>query len=379
MTAVHDLDARLAPDPYVIGLPGATDIDFGPIAHLLTNRLLINVGDPRSSGVGRRSTDALECEVHDQLVAMFGGNREDWWGYIASGTSLAVKHAIRIARDTLPRRRKWGKGPVIYASTAAHPCVAKAAHELQVPLELIPARYGSMDIDELRALTHPGRPAILVPTIGTTGIEAVDDAAAARAAVLEMGAHGVWVHADAALAGLPRALQSAPPSGARLDSGVLDSLSISGHKFLGTPASAWFVMRTRWLFEAPTLPYTGDVDNTPEGCRRGQDALCWWYVLDKLGPDGLRERAETSRYQAALLEERLAEVGVRSWRHDGAFTVVLLDPPPVLVKKYGLATYPRLTYSGIPRDDHRIGHVVTMPGVKPAVLDEFVADMAAWS
>lgn len=370
--ALLDLEVRLR-DPYCIGLPAAMDIDFSPIAHLLGTTRPINVGDPRVPGIYRRTTKPLECVVDDWLTSMFGGSREEWWGYIASGSTSAIKNAVRIARDTLPRKR-WHGGPVLYASTAAHSCVEEAARDLCVPLEPIPSRYGRMDIAELAARVWPGRPAILVATQGTTMVEGIDDAERARATLVEMGACSVWVHADAALAGMPRTLDEDAPAGVRLDSGVLDSLSISGHKFPGVDASAWFTIRTRLLADAPVLPYTGDLKNTPEGCRSGHDALRWWWVLKSQGVDGMRERAKLARERAAVLADMLRTVGVDAAHYPHAFTVAFEAPAPHLIERYGLATAPAI---GNPR--RSISHAITMPGVADAVLDEFVMDMGEYA
>jgi len=357
-------------DPYSIGFPPATDIDFTPIADLLANTLAINLGDWRTAGQERRNLKDLEQLVDGELTRIFRGERDRWWGYLSSSTTGAIRHAITTARALLPRRR-WRGGPILYASASAHPCVAKIAQELRLPMIPVPSRHGRMDLSELAGWVHPRRPAILLATIGTTMAEGIDDVAGARRILHDMGAAGVWVHGDAALSGMPLALDPDPPAGARLDDEVLDSLSVSGHKFPGTKTpSAWLTMRTEALDGAPRLAYSGDWLRTAEGCRSGHDALRWHYVLDTLGADGHRRRAERARHSAARLTERLCALGGVASRYPHAFTVVFADPPARLVAKYGLATQP------VPGVPHRlIGHVVTVPGVQEWVLDEFVDDM----
>jgi histidine decarboxylase len=356
--------------PDVLGLPGATDIDFEPILPLF-NLLAINVGHPTRDGVDVRNLNAEELQVCAQMTRIFRGDPERWSSYIASGTTGAIRHALRVARDRLPRGR-WGRGPVLYASEAAHSCIRKIANDLRLHLEPIPAVHGAMDIAELGARVHPGRAAILLVTIGTTMVEGVDDATLGRWVLREMGATEVWVHADAALSGLPLALDDDPPEGARLDRGVVDSLEVSGHKFVGTKlASAWCVIRADAL-DAPVLPYTGTVDSTAEGCRSGHNSLLWWWVLHTQGVEGLRRRAAHARALAERTCDRLLEVGVPASRYPWAFTVAFPAPSPALVARWGLACAP------IPQNPaRRIAHVVTMPGVDEDALDRFTEDMGA--
>lgn len=374
MTAalLDGLQARLA-NPNVLGLPGATDIDFRPIAHLLANGLAINLGNPQIDGVDGRNTHDLEREVCRRLTAdVFRGEPDRWFSYIASGTTSAIRHAVMVARDFLPSGR-WGRGPVIYASDVAHQCVEKIARNLRLPLEPIPSLHGQMDMHELAARVHAGRPAILVATIGTTMVEGVDDATLGRWVLREMGATDVWVHADAALSGIPLALDPDPPNGARLDRGAVDSLEVSGHKFPGTiETNAWCVIRDDAIdvVGRPVLHYTRTSDITPEGCRSGLNALRWWWVLHTQGIDGLRARTVHARALAADTCAQLVSAGVVARRFPWAFTVAFPAPPPQVVDRWGLATAP------IPQNPAcRIAHVITMPGIDEGALRACVADL----
>lgn len=366
------LEARLR-NPRVLGFPVALDVDFAPIAHLLANGMALNLGDPGVASGYSRNTHDLERRVCAQMTAVFRGAPSAWSSYIASGTTSAIRHALTVARDFLPPGT-WGRGPVIYASTAAHRCIEKIAQNLRLPLEPIPSQYGRMDLVELAGRVHPRRPAILVATIGTTMVEAVDDATRARQVLREMGASEVWVHADAALSGIPLALDDDPPDGARLDRGVVDSLETSGHKFMGTrgETSAWCAIRSDAMDAVgrPVLQYTRTADITPEGCRSGLNALRWWWVLHTYGVDGLRERARYARRLAADTCAALEDGGVLARRYPWAFTVAFPEPPVEVVQRWGLASAP------IPRNPaRRIAHVITMPGIDEGALAAFVKDM----
>ena len=93
---------------------------------------------------------------------------------------------------------------------AAHYSVGKAVDLLRhaVRRRSAPTRTGEMDYDDLadQLDRHRDRPAIVVATIGTTMTEAVDDVRRISG-VLDAPAHRRrFVHADAALAGIPLAL-----------------------------------------------------------------------------------------------------------------------------------------------------------------------------
>ncbi len=56
--------------------------------------------------------------------------------------------------------------------------------------------------------------------------------------------------------------------------------------------------------------------------------------------------------------------GIEAWRHENSITVVFPRPPDSLMKKWIIA----------PRKG--IGHIITLPHVTEAVIDEFAADFA---
>ncbi len=381
MTALLDLPAELADlperlvNPRVLGYPGATDIDLTPILPLF-NYLAVNIGDAAAShGNDTRNLNAEEIAVCAQMTEIFHGHVEDWFSYVASGTTSAMRHAVMVAHETLPRGR-WGRGPVIYASNVAHRCVEKIATNLRLPFEPIPSRHHAMDLEELAALAVPRRPAVLIVTEGTTLAESIDDAARARRVLLDMGVTDVWVHSDAANLGVPLALDDDPPAGVRLDSGVPDSITVSGQKFMGTKwPSAWCAIR-RDAIDAggsPTLEYTGDRDITPEGCRAGHLALLWWWVLHTQGVEGLRRRAAYSRRLADATGEKLQAGGVLARWWPWAFSVAFPCPPQEIVDRWGLMT---MACPNNPR--RRIAKVCAMPGIDEDCLALFIDDMIRW-
>lgn len=346
---------------YAIGLPGATDIDFAPLYPVL-NRLVINHGDPEVDGVDPRHVKDIERDVVSGLLRMFRGVPSTWWGYVTSGSTASNRHAIRLGL------RRWPDA-IVYRSAAAHTSVEKVAHEQRAPVVVVPAAAdGTIRADELTGLFDPTRPALVVVTAGTTMTEGIDDLGAVRGALADAGVIRHHVHCDAALSGVPLALSADPPRAVRLDHpGGPDSLCISGQKFLGTksPCGVMLARRADIARIRSLVPYTHDHDVTSEGCRSGHDVLRLWYVLATLGWSGLRARAQRAIALAEHTAAQLRRVGVPARRHPHAMTVTFPAPPHGLVARWGLAC------------EDGTAHLITMPGVAPDALDQFVAEMAA--
>ncbi|MFC5007486.1 aminotransferase class V-fold PLP-dependent enzyme [Dactylosporangium cerinum] len=355
----------LAGAEFDIGYPNAVDFDVSTLLRLF-DVTLNNVGHPFAPTTGFSGhTLGLEQQLIRELGAMFRCPPELVTGFVTSGSTEAVKAAL------LQARRRFRRRVVVYASAAAHTCVAKVADELCMRLQLVPAGLdGVMDVaalTELVAQRPAGAAVVVVATIGTTMVEAVDDVPAVHAA---LDAAGVrvdrrWVHADAALAGVPLAmLDPADRPGFDFADGA-DSLNISGHKYLGVPTPCGVVLlrtdRCPAADETPT--YTGAPDLTPAGSRSGHTPLLMQAALRGFGITGLRERAATCRRNAAALVELFTAADVPAWRHPLGFTVVLPAPSEQLRARWPL-----------PAPDDGWTHVICMPGKRFKVYQRFASE-----
>lgn len=375
--AAHDLDALVdlrnpALDPTAvfralldhaasgrataIGFPGAVDIDYDPVVPLFT-RLFNNVGDPATPPGGTAHTKVLERAVvdwHADLLALPAGDR---WGYVTAGGTEGNLAALHAAHRRYP-------DAVVYSSRAAHYSIGKIIDIIGVDSVLVDAEpTGEMDYRHLSELAarHAHRPAIVVATAGTTMTEAVDDTALISATLQKCGVARRHVHVDAALCGVPLALDGA----LRFDSTV-DSVAVSGHKFFGTPIPSGVVLLRDSIRRAGRhIAYTDTLDTTVSGSRCGQAAALLWHAVAVYGHDGHRERTRQARELAAYTTEQLTAIGWPAWRHPHAFTVVLRTPPAAITRKWLLAT------------DGEWSHTICMPGISRAQMDAFVADLAA--
>jgi histidine decarboxylase len=360
---LNELLQRLDADrPTNIGFPGARDLHYSRLAPFL-DRLLNNVGDPYVQAGGGDHTKELEREVAATFADLFRAPADDRWGYVTTGGTEGNLYGLYLARSRFPNG-------VVYASQASHSSVAKATRLLAMPTETVRSTSsGEVDYDHLSALIAAAgdRPAIVVANIGTTMTEAVDDVARISAILDERGVVDRHIHSDAALAGLPLALlPTRNRPGFDLADGA-DSLTVSGHKFLGSPFPCGVVLTRRSLADAigAGLSCTGGPDTTITGSRSGHAALVLWYALYRHGLDGLRSRAAMCRLLAEATTRRLNSIGWPAWRNPRAFTVVLKTPPPAVTSRWTLATA------------NGWSHLICMPGVSTRQIDAFIRDLAA--
>jgi hypothetical protein len=147
-----------------------------------------------------------------------------------------------------------------------------------------------------------------------------------------------------------------------------DSVSVSGHKFLGVPYPCGvLVMRDSLRHtDERAVRYTGAADTTVTGSRSGHTPLMLWRTVRLLGLDGLQARAEQARAVAAYTVERLTALDWPAWRHAHAFTVVLRTPPAALARRWVL-----------PGDQHGWSHLICMPGITRGPIDGFLRAFAA--
>ena len=191
----------------VLGFPAASDIDYRLSGDLLAG-LVNNLGDPERPGRWPVHVKDLEHEVVATLLEWFGGHPDRCWGYVTAGSSEGVLHGLWLGRE------RYGGNARVYASAAAHYCVAKNAHLLGMPVSLVEVDAGGRirpDRLAAAAAADRDRAALVVATVGTTMTEAVDDIAAVHAALDEAGI-GARRHivVDAALSGPALALEGGP-------------------------------------------------------------------------------------------------------------------------------------------------------------------------
>ncbi|MCI0572657.1 MAG: histidine decarboxylase, partial [Myxococcaceae bacterium] len=344
---------------HFLGYPVSKDFDYGPLLRFLQFPLN-NLGDPFADGTWKVATRDFEREVVELFAGLLRAPPNDAWGYVTNGGSEGNLYGLYLARELLPRG-------IVYYSQDTHYSVSKNLHFLGLRHIMLRSQdSGEMDYEDLRETLriHRDVPAILFANIGTTMTEARDDLTRIRGILDELAIRERYIHADAALCGAYAPFLEPRPAFDFADGA--DSISISGHKFIGSPIPCGIVVARKRNVDriARSIGYIGSLDTTVTGSRNGFTPLVLWYALKTLGVEGLKRRVQHSLALAAYAVERLQAAGVPAWRNPNAITVVFPKVSEALKAKWQLAT-------------QGVSHLIVMPNVTREQLDGFLSELIA--
>ena len=256
----------------------------------------------------------LEQVVTGWLRQMLGLDA-NWFGMTTDTASMSSMLALAAAREARPelKIRELGMAgrrdlPVlrVYTSEHAHSSIEKGALALGIGSANV-VKIGCDDQYRMRGdllqkamaadIAAGALPIACVATVGTTGVASVDPV---REVASVCKSHDVWLHVDAAYAGVAALL----PEKRDILAGVeaADSLVVNPHKWLFTPfdCSVLYVRRPDVLSRAfslvPEYLTTREDDNVVNymdyGVQLGRKfrALKLWMVIRAFGVDGLTAR-----------------------------------------------------------------------------------------
>ena len=341
-----------------LGYPVSKDFDYSELNKFFQYPIN-NLGDPFEQGTYRVQTHEMEREVIAFFAKLFRANPKDFWGYVTNGGSESNLYGLYIARELFPKA-------MVYYSESTHYSVRKNIHLLNIPSIVIKSQEnGEMDYEDFENTVRMNRhkPVIVLATFGTTMKEAKDDIGKIKGILSNLAIQDHYIHCDAALAG-----SFGPFMEPRLPFDFMDgadSISISGHKFIGSPIPTGVLMAKRSNRDriAKGISYIGSFDTTITGSRNGHSPLFLWYALKQLGVEGLQKRYLHSLSVAEYCEAELQKIGINAWRNPNAITVVLPKTPKSIKDKWQLAT------------EGDISHVICMPNVTKTQIDEFIHDL----
>ncbi|SDN74620.1 aminotransferase class I/II-fold pyridoxal phosphate-dependent enzyme [Geodermatophilus sp. DSM 45219] len=242
-----------------------------------------------------------------ELAGLPGGG-----GVVTTGGTGSTYTALLLARDAAP-------GPVrLYAGTAAHFSVERAAHLLGLPpvVAVPPSADRALDPAALAALLRDapvGERPVVVATAGTTDLGTIDPLPAVAAVVRR---HGGWLHVDAAFGG--GLLFSDRRRHLLAGLGDADSVSLDLHKFGWQPAAAGVLLTREAAAFAPLdrrAAYLNPADDEAAGypsllgrslrTTRRADVLKIAVTLRALGRAGLGALVDTCCDLAAYAATRV--------------------------------------------------------------------------
>jgi len=145
----------------------------------------------------------------------------------------------------------------------------------------------------------------------------------------------------------------------------IDSISISGHKFLGTPMPCGIIITRKYLMKKINNPieYLNSVDNTITGSRNGHSSLYIWNVIKNKGVEGFKNDVKKTMENAKYIEKELQQRNISSYRNNLSSTIIFERPNEHIVQKWQLAVI------------GDIAHIVVMPSVTKDKLNLFLKDL----
>lgn len=341
-----------------LGYPVSKDFDYSELYEFLKFPIN-NLGDPFEESTYKVHTHEMERYVVNFFAKLFRANPKDYWGYVTNGGSESNLYGLYLAREMYP------KG-MVYFSESTHYSVKKNIHLLNIPSIVIRSQEnGEIDYQDLERTLEFNRhkPAIILTTFGTTMKEAKDDVSKVKIILKKLAIQDHYIHCDAALSGTYGAfMKNRIPFD--FEDGA-DSISISGHKFIGSPIPSGVIITKRSLRDriSKGISYIGSLDTTITGSRNGHSPLFLWHALKTTGKKGLKKRYLNCLNVAEYCEQELKNIGINAWRNPGAITVVLPKVSNTIKAKWQLAT------------EENITHIICMPNVSKNQIDEFVKDI----
>ncbi len=342
-----------------VGYPCTCIFDYSELFRFLEFPIN-NVGDPYAPSTYRVNTKDLEREVLAWFAELTHANPETFWGYVTNGGSEGNLYGLYLARELMP-------DGMVYYSEDTHYSVSKNLRMLKMPHIMIRSLpNGEIDYDDLRETIriHRHIPPIVMANVGTTMKEAIDDIPRIRQMIRDMAIPVSYIHCDAALDGMILPFVEDPP---QWDfAGGIDSLAISGHKFIGSPIPCGIALAKKGNVDriARSIEYVGTLDTTVTGSRNGITPIFLWYAIHRYGRDGFTANARHCQEVAQYAVERFKTLGVDAWKNRHAVTVVFPRPPEPVLQRWQIAV----------KDD--FAHIICMPHITRELIDTLTDDIA---
>jgi len=342
----------------LLGYPINQSYDYSDLYRFLEFSIN-NIGDPFQPTNYQVNTHDFEREVLEQFRRLTHGSEDDFWGYVTNGGTEGNMYGLFLARELLPQG-------IVYYSEDTHYSVAKTLRLLHVRSIMIRSqKNGEMDYADLYETIklHRDAPPIVFANIGTTMKGAVDNIGTVQKIFSDLAVSDRYIHCDAALSGMILPFVDEPQAFTFAEGA--DSISISGHKMIGSPLPCGVALARRANVNriARSVEYVGILDTTLTGSRSGFSPLVLWHAFKTLGLPGLRDMVHGALDTAEYAVQRMREHDIPAWRHKNSVTVVFPRPSDAVIHKWQIAPH---------RD---VGHVIIMPNVTKKQIDALVADL----
>ena len=364
---------NMLPEGYYKWRDTLFELEFG-------KRTSNSVGDPyelRNPGV---RSHYLECDIIDRFGARFGFDLNDIWGFISHSGTDSNMHGAYIGRTLL--NQKTGIDPKIYYTKETHYSIQIIKDLMRLEEILVDTNAeGGMDSEDLKVKLKANNdaPALVIATIGTTFIGAMDNMDDIQAALKD---YDSYVHLDAALFGgylhaskFKSDLYHTGPNGKRYN-----SIAVSCHKFFGFPNVAGIFITNKTTFETyrdyfsqvHDPAYISHVPGTITTSRDSMDAVLFHYFCtDEAFAQQEADAAScltNAEYFYKELVNHFSDIRPK-WENNRSNIVHFKRVDERVKKKWGLATI------GQEGSESSFTHVIMMPHVTRPYVDQFLSDL----
>ena len=344
------------------GYPINYDFDYSELKDFFGVHLN-NLGDPFVFSTLTTCTREIEIPLLDFFSRLWKFAPDSYWGYSTASGTEGNFQGLLMARERFPNG-------ILYTSREAHYSVFKASRFFKIECKILPSTAnGEMDYDALAAAIakNPDRSVIVCANIGTTFKGAVDDIDKIAAVVNKAGIapDDYHLHLDGALSGIIVPFVKGV-SEINFATKPLDSIAVSGYKFIGTPTQCGICMCRKEHMEALNnyVEYIGSFDNTIMGSRSGLMPMFMWYALRKKGLPGLQADVDQCFDTCRYLQQKLRANGFVAQVHPFGTTVCFEKPKDdKLIKRWSLSC------------QDGMAHVIAMQNVTRDKVDLFMSEL----
>jgi histidine decarboxylase len=347
---------------YVLGLPGNMIFDSRLILPFF-DFLLNNVGDPFEDSNYKLHSKKFEKEVLKFFAQLYGlKTTKEYWGYITTGGTEGNMHGLLNGRENYPNG-------ILYFSEDTHYSIEKLAKILRMDYKIVKSqKNGEVDYNKLSEEIKKNiqRPVILNLNIGTTFKGAIDSVEKVLSLLKKLKVKEFYIHCDAALFGgfLPYVVPKS--SEYNVDFSLpINSISISGHKFIGSPMPCGIFLTRNIQGKTinKKIKYIDASDTTISGSRNGHTTLFLWYAIKTKGYKGFKNDALQGLENAQYLKDKLNDLRIRSLLNLYSNILVFDKPSKKTCNKWQLSVVGKKT------------HAVIMPHVTKKTIDKFIKDI----
>ncbi len=345
---------------HFLGYPCTREFDYTPLYPFLAFPMN-NVGDPFIDSRYHLNTHEFEREVIHFFTGLTHAERHEIWGYVTNGGTEGNLYGIYLAREIYP-------DGLVYYSEATHYSVPKILRMVHARNIMIKSQSnGELDYRDLAETIriHRDVPPIIFANIGTTMTGAIDNLDNIKQIMQDLAISHYYIHADAALSGMILPFVEHPQP---FDfSAGIDSISISGHKMVGSPVPCGVVLAKKAHVQriARAVEYVSTFDTTISGSRNAITPLILWYAINTHGQAGFRRIIRHCLDIADYAVAGFNQANINAWRNPNSITVVFPRCAEDVLSKWQIAL------------QQDIAHIITMPHVQTRHIDALLTDITA--